>query len=557
MKKEASPNEMHTLTNESLLAFITSDDVKETLQGIRRGIEREMVRVSQSGTLSQRPHPESLGSALTHPYITTDFSEAQLELVTPAVKDRTETFRTLSSLHHFVASNLNDGEFMWAASMPPILPVDNDITIANYGTSNAGMAKMRYREGLANRYGKRMQLISGIHYNYSLPESFWKALHTHTESQLPLETFISERYFHLIRNVLRHGWVIPYLFGASPVADRSYLQDRPHVLNQWDSTTDYLPWATSLRLSNLGYGSSEQSRFPMSFNNKQDYLTSLCHALTQPSDLYAHLTEHQQLNGSVLQLENELYGPVRPKVVNAQMRPLVAMCHYGVEYIELRSLDNNPLLPLGIDELQSQFIDLFLLYSALTPSPEMSEQESTLIMQRQELVAMQGRKPNLMLPTVNGDMLLTDLAKPLMGMLAEMAKSLDDAQETNSYVKAVMREQAKFDDSQLTPSAQILAVMEQESLSFTTLMRRYSGEHKQGYLNDTLSAEEMTQLQSLVDNSLVEQKRLEAENETNFDDYLAQKSQIDCGVPSRGDASQSIPEHLNPSQGNQEHVKPL
>ncbi|MGR5421240.1 glutamate--cysteine ligase [Vibrio sp. PNB22_4_1] len=557
MKKETTPIEVETLVDESLLAFITSDDVKDTLQGVRRGIEREMVRVTQSGALSQRPHPKSLGSALTHPYITTDFSEAQLELVTPAVTDRKETFKTLASLHHFVASHLNEDETMWAASMPPALPLDNDIAIANYGTSNAGIAKTRYREGLANRYGKRMQLISGIHYNFSLPEPFWQALHSHTESQLPLETFISERYFHLIRNVLRNGWIIPYLFGASPAADKSYLQAQPHALDQWDNTTDYLPWATSLRLSNLGYGSSEQSRFPISFNNKQDYLTGLCHALTQPSDQYAHLAQHQQLNGSVLQLENELYGPVRPKVVNAQMRPLVAMCHYGVEYIELRTLDNNPLLPLGIDELQSQFIDLFLLYSALTPSPEMSEQESKLIMQRQELVAMQGRKPNLMLPTVNGDMLLTDLAKPLMGMLAEMAKSLDDAQETNSYVKAVMREQVKFDDSQLTPSAQILAVMEQESLSFTTLMRRYSGEHKQGYLNDTLSAEEMTQLQSLVDNSLVEQKRLEAENEINFDDYLAQKSQIDCGVPSRGDASQSMPEHLNPSQGNKEHVNPL
>lgn len=557
MKKEASPNEMHTLTNELLLAFIASDDVKETLQGIRRGIEREMVRVSQSGTLSQRPHPESLGSALTHPYITTDFSEAQLELVTPAVKDRTETFRTLSSLHHFVASNLNDGEFMWAASMPPILPVDNDIRIANYGTSNAGMAKMRYREGLANRYGKRMQLISGIHYNYSLPESFWKALHTHTESQLPLETFISERYFHLIRNVLRHGWIIPYLFGASPAADKSYLQDKSHPLRQLDSTTDYLPWATSLRLSNLGYGSSEQSRFPISFNNKQDYLTGLCRALTQPSVQYSHLAEHQQLNGAVLQLENELYGSVRPKIVNAQMRPLIAMCHHGVEYIELRSLDNNPLLPLGIDERQSQFIDLFLLYSALSPSPEMSEQERTVIMQRQELVATQGRKPNLMLPTMNGDVLLADLAKPLMNMLAQMATIMDGGQSTNGYEKAVMREQAKFDDSQLTPSAQILAVMEQENLSFTTLMKSYSDEHQQGYLSDTLSVDEMTQLETLVYNSLLEQKQLEAENEANFDEYLAQKSQINCEMPSRADAALSMQRYSMQFQDNKEPAEQL
>lgn len=530
MKNEAPPIEMKTPINESLLAFIASDDVKETLQGVRRGIEREMVRVTPSGELSHRPHPKSLGSALTHPYITTDFSEAQLELVTPAVTDRKETFKTLSSLHHFVASHLYEGESMWAASMPPALPLDSDIAIANYGTSNAGITKTRYREGLANRYGKRMQLISGIHYNFSLPESFWQALHAHTESKLTLETFISERYFHLIRNVLRNGWIIPYLFGASPAADKSYLQDQSHALDTWDNTTDYLPWATSLRLSNLGYGSSEQSRLPMSFNNKQDYLTDLCHALTQPSDQYAHLAEHQQLNGSVLQLENELYGSVRPKIVNAQMRPLVAMCNYAVQYIELRSLDNNPLLPFGLDEQQSQFIDLFLLYSALTPSPDMSEQESTLIMKRQELVATQGRKPSLMLPTMDGDMSLTDLAKPLMSMLTEMAISMDNIKQNNGYEKAVMREQAKLDDSKLTPSAQILALMKQEKVSFATLIQGYSEQHKQGYLSNTLSADEMIQLETFVDKSLLEQKQLEELKEVSFDDYLAQKSQIDCEV---------------------------
>ncbi|PSV31921.1 glutamate--cysteine ligase [Photobacterium sp. GB-72] len=557
MKNKATPIDIETLVDESLLVFIASDDVQDTLQGVRRGIEREMLRVTPSAQLSHRPHPKSLGSALTHPYITTDFSEAQLELVTPAVTGRKETFKKLASLHHFVATHLPEGESMWAASMPPSLPLDSDIAIANYGTSNVGMAKMRYREGLANRYGKRMQLISGIHYNFSLPKPFWQMLHANTESQLPLEDFISERYFHLIRNVLRNGWIIPYLFGASPAADKSYLRDKPYQLLQLDSTTDYLPWATSLRLSNLGYGSSEQSRFPISFNSKQDYLIGLCKALTQPSVQYSYLAEHQQLNGSVLQLENELYGSIRPKIVNAQMRPLVAMCHYGVEYIELRSLDNNPLLPLGIDELQSQFIDLFLLYSALSPSPEISKQERTLIMQRQELVATQGRKPNLMLPTLNGEVLLTDLAKPLMNLLAKMATIMDGGQNTNGYEKAVMREQAKFDTSQLTPSAQILSVMEQENLNFTTLMKSYSDEHQQGYLSDTLSDDEMTQLQMLAYNSLLEQKQLEAGNEENFDEYLAQKRHINCEMPSRADAALSMQRYSMQFQDNKEPANQL
>ncbi|MGF1889809.1 glutamate--cysteine ligase [Photobacterium profundum] len=550
MRNEAIPSEVKTPVIE-MLAFLASDQAKGTLRDVRRGIEREMVRITPNGALSQRPHPLSLGSALTHPYVTTDFSEVQLELVTPAVNERSNTFETLASLHHFVAAKLNEGELMWAASMPPALPDEHDIPIARYGTSNAGMLKARYREGLANRYGKRMQLISGIHYNFSLPDSFWKALHVHTESKLPLETFVSDRYFHLIRNVLRHGWIIPYLFGASPAVDKSYLQGKPRALEQWDETTDYFPWATSLRLSNLGYGSSEQSHFPMSFNNKEEYLTGLCNALTKPSKRYTHLARDQQLNGAVLQLENELYGAVRPKIVNAEMRPLVAMCHYGVQYIELRSLDNNPLLPLGIDELQSQFLDLFLIYSALAPSPKMSEQESTLIMKRQELVATQGRKPGLMLPTMDGDISLVDLAAPLMNTLAEMAKGMSSPQQRDDYESAVMREKAKFEDSALTPSAQVLTRMKQENQSHTTFIHACSQQHMQGYLDKTISLDEMTKLESLAKASLFKQKQLEAVQEVSFGEYVAQKSLIDCDDPSQATSLQPIRCHSPQSQANQ------
>lgn len=539
MSNQATYFKINTPDNQLLLDFLTSDHVQDTLQDIRRGIEREMVRVTASDELSRRPHPKSLGSALTHPYITTDFSEAQLELVTAAVTDRNEMFKSLASLHHFVASKLDEGELMWATSMPPVLPSDHDIAIANYGTSNAGMMKTRYREGLANRYGKRMQLISGIHYNFSLPDSFWQALHTQTESKLPLEDFISERYFQLIRNVLRNGWIIPYLFGASPALDKSYLQEKRHALDKWDDSTNYLPWATSLRLSNMGYGNNEQSRFPMSFNSKQDYLTGLCNALTQPSEQYTHLAKHQQLNDAVLQLENELYGSVRPKIVHAHMRPLVAMCNEGVQYIELRSLDNNPLLPLGIDEQQSQFLDLFLLHSALTPSPEMSEQESTLIMERQELVATQGRKPGLMLPTMEGDVSITDLAQPLMSMLTKMAKSMDSSSRQGGYELAVMHEQAKFYNSSLTPSAKVLSLMKQQKVGFTVFAKRLSAKHMQKHLANPLSANEMAKFTLLVSESLCEQEQLELAQEMSFDDYLTQKSLIDCVLPTKSNRSQS------------------
>ncbi|MUJ37758.1 glutamate--cysteine ligase [Aliivibrio fischeri] len=512
----------------SMLSFFNNENAMSTLHDIRRGIERELIRTTPESRLSNLPHPEELGSALTHPYITTDFAEAQLELVTPAMTERKTTFDSLTSLHHFVATRLPDNEIMWGASMPPELPNDDEIKIAAYGTSNAGQHKVRYREGLANRYGKRMQLISGIHYNFSLPDSFWEILHSHIGSELSLNDFISERYFHLIRNVLRNGWIIPYLFGASPAVDKSYLVNQEHPLRIFDEDTYYLPWATSLRLSNMGYSSNEQSLYPTSFNSKQEYLTDLCHALTTPSARYTHLNTEQQLNGSVLQLENELYGSVRPKIVNDQLRPLYAMCHHGIQYIELRSLDNNPLLPLGISEDQSYFLDAFLTYNALAPSPELTDSERELIARRQELVATEGRKEGLLLPTLQGDIELKDLGFELLDAMIPVATWLDNAFGAQGHKQGVERERVKFIDSKLTPSSKILAMMKEEKLSYKLATQRLSEVHFKQHKNVKINEEEAVNLTRLVTESLIKQQQMEAQQDMSFDEFIQKKNYLQC-----------------------------
>ncbi|WP_375321120.1 glutamate--cysteine ligase [Aliivibrio logei] len=512
----------------SLLSFLNNENAMSTLHDIRRGIERELIRTTPESRISNLSHPEVLGSALTHSYITTDFAEAQLELVTPAMTERKATFDSLASLHHFVATHLPEDEIMWGASMPPALPNDDEIKIASYGSSNAGLHKVRYREGLANRYGKRMQLISGIHYNFSLPDSFWATLHAHLGSELSLNDFISERYFHLIRNVLRNGWVIPYLFGASPAVDKSYLADQEHPLATFDEDTYYLPWATSLRLSNMGYSSNEQSLYPTSFNSKQEYLTDLCHALTTPSARYVHLNAEQQLNGSVLQLENELYGSIRPKIVNDQLRPLYAMCHHGIQYIELRSLDNNPLLPLGISEEQSHFLDVFLTYNALAPSPELTDDERVLIARRQESVAIEGRKEGLLLPTLQGDIELKDLGSELLDAMIPVATWLDNAFSTEEHKQGIKREHTKFVDSNLTPSAQLLAMMKEEKLSYKRATQRLSIVHFKQHQNTKINEEEMARLTRLVTESLVKQQQMETQQDMSFDEFIQEKNHLQC-----------------------------
>ncbi|MEO7761931.1 MAG: glutamate--cysteine ligase, partial [Casimicrobiaceae bacterium] len=270
------------------------------LKGLRRGIEKEGLRVREDGCLATTPHPAALGSALTHPNITTDFSESQLELVTDAHTSVEDCLAQLKTLHQFVYERIGD-EVIWNSSMPCYLPLEKDIPIGRYGTSNVGRAKFVYRTGLANRYGKRMQTISGLHYNFSLPKAVWP---------LPGLSDANEGYFAAIRNFRRHAWMLLYLFGASPAVCATFVHGRPHRLQDLSPGTRYLPHATSLRMGRLGYLSEAQDTLAVSYNSVETYTASLFDALTQPYPPYESIgirsgNEYRQLATTLLQIENE------------------------------------------------------------------------------------------------------------------------------------------------------------------------------------------------------------------------------------------------------------
>ncbi|MED5408796.1 MAG: glutamate--cysteine ligase, partial [Pseudomonadota bacterium] len=179
------------------------------LLDISRGLEKESLRIDRFGTISQEPHPTALGSTLTHPYITTDYAEALLEFITPVKSGVSEMLDFMKDIHHYVYHNLEQ-ESLWVNSMPCILHGDDSIQIARYGSSHVGTMKSVYRSGLAWRYGKLMQTIAGIHFNFSLGDGFWRAWREICGSTLPLRDYKSEGYLGLVRNVYRHGWLIPY-----------------------------------------------------------------------------------------------------------------------------------------------------------------------------------------------------------------------------------------------------------------------------------------------------------------------------------------------------------
>ena len=385
------------------------------LTGLRRGIEKESLRVRPDGALATTPHPARLGSALTHPSVTTDFSESQLELITGVHGSADACLDDLTAIHQAVYRAIGD-ELLWSASMPCRLPADDAIPIGRYGTSNVGRAKNIYRMGLSHRYGRRMQMISGIHYNFSLPE--------------PLP---SEAYFALIRNFRRHSWLLLYLFGASPAVCSSFVAGRAHELERLSEDTLYLPYATSLRMGRLGYQSDAQSSLAVSYNDLESYAASLQEALTKPYPAYEAIgirdgNDYRQLATSLLQIENEFYGTIRPKrVIRPGERPLHALRDRGVEYVEVRLMDLDPFRAVGITAGTMRFLDIFLLHCLLRESPPDTPQEIAAIVGNTHRVAARGREPGLRLRRNSEEVTLAEWSSEILAECAPIAAALDAA----------------------------------------------------------------------------------------------------------------------------------
>ena len=491
------------------------------LDGLRRGVEKESLRVSRDGRLSLRPHPPSLGSPLTHPQITTDFCEAQLELIT-GVHDTPEGCITeLEAIHRFVYHGLDD-ELLWAASMPCLVMEDDEIPVGRYGTSNIGRAKTVYRLGLGHRYGRLMQTISGIHYNFSLPEGFWP-LYAELKGREAGREFVTDCYFALIRNFRRYSWLLIQLFGAAPAICRSFARGGGHGLAGFDEGTLYLPGATSLRMGRLGYQSAAQSSLHISYNSLDSYAATMREALTRPYPPYEDIgmrdgDEYRQLNTALLQIENEFYGAIRPKRrIEPGERPLTALKRRGVEYVEVRCLDINPFLPVGIDAEQIRFLDAFLLWCLLAPSAADSPEESRAMQADQTAVVERGREPGLRLSGGDRD----EWAAAILEQCALAAGLLDGAQGARLSSDAVRERQAHSRDPSLTPSAKVLEAMRNGRQPFFRFALNQSERHRRWFSERPLSVRELVRQEQRAIRSFDEQHRIEAGSPESFDEFLA------------------------------------
>src|SRR5882757_8627349 len=514
---------------ERRLSALVNSGQPQILQGGRKGVEKESLRVRPDGKLATTPHPRSLGSALTNVHITTDYSESLIELVTPAFTTSWELLQYLLDLHQFVYRHLGD-ELLWATSMPGAIERDEDIPIAQFGSSHVGQMKTIYRRGLGLRYGRMMQAISGVHFNYSFPLPFWEMYADIRESRERGTDFISASYFDLLRNYRRYGWIVLYLFGVSPVVCKSFLRGRNAGLENFTNNTLYEPYATSLRMSDVGYRNRNQSGLSVSVNSLDEYVRDLTRAISTVHPPYEAMGvkdadgDYQQVNANILQIENEYYSFIRPKrVARSGERPTKALQRAGVEYVEVRALDVSAFDPVGVNQNKLRFLEAFVALCLLRESAPIGQDEQSSLDANHLLVARRGREPNLMLKRDGRDFSMLEWARELLDAMQGLCELLDHGEAARPYTSALEQQRAKIEDVERTPSARLLTDMRQSGESFFQLAQRMSKLHKDYFLGLYPPNERrLAEFAAAAQESHEAQARIEATDKTDLDTYLAE-----------------------------------
>ena len=510
------------------LKKLINNQQSNALCGGLKGIEKESLRVTPQGKIAQTPHPIGLGSALTNPYITTDYSEALLEFITPPFSKTSEALNFMEAVHSYTYQHLGN-EMLWGTSMPCIVDGDMSIPIANYGNSNIGQMKHVYRIGLWHRYGRSMQAIAGIHFNYSLPEKFWPIYQSLEQDTQTEQDFISQSYMDMTRNLHRYGWLILYLFGASPAICKSFVKGQTHEFDEFDAGTLYKPYCTSLRMSDIGYKNDSQSNINISYNNLDDYVARLIAATKTPFAEYEALGvkgndgRYKQLNANILQIENEYYSNVRPKqITKPGERPSEALKKRGIRYVELRSVDLNPFDPVGMSEQQLHFLEAFMIFCLLADSPPLSVDDKSSVDKNLTLVATEGRKPNLQLSRQNDSISLKSWGLEICSEMTELCNILDADDLTKPYTASLAHQIDKLNDVELTPSARVLNSMIDQQLPFFKFAMHQANKHHEYFNQQTLTDEQLSRLEQASLDSIKEQQHIENSDTLTLEQFLAE-----------------------------------
>lgn len=503
----------------------------EHLTGMLRGIEKEGLRVKPDGFLAQTPHPAKLGSKLTHPFITTDYSESLLELITDPKSSPKDTLNMLRQLHVLVYQGIPEGELMWPLSMPCMLSAkDEDIPLADYGSSNTGKLKTLYRSGLGIRYGRRMQTIAGLHYNLSFGDDLFEAwqAQTPTAQSQTLVEFKNEKYLGLIRNFKRLTSLILYLLGASPSVCPCFVAGREHDLELLNDSTYYRPTATSLRMGKLGYTNSVQEHLDIRYNYLPEYVEGLRRAIQTPHESFEKLGLEDadgnpiQINNHILQIENEYYSPIRPKQITMSGEtPTEALERRGIAYVEFRAIDLDPYSDIGIRLSSACFLEVMALYCLLSDSPDLLPEEEDVLAINLERVVNEGRRKDLHILDNGEEQLLESWMFKHLDRMQPLAALLDAHHGGNDYRAAVALMRGKAGHSDSTISAQVNADSKRLG-SLWQLGFTLAQQHRASLLQQTLSPNTQAKYEVLAEKSMLQQAEIESSETEDFMEFLQQ-----------------------------------
>lgn len=400
--------------------------MKTTIKGDRWlnalfGLERENIRVDKQGVIAQTPHPSVFGDKLKHPYITTDFSESQVEMITPPLPSISETLGFLETIHDLVSLELND-EYLWPQSVPPVLPSEEQIHIAQY--PNMDKKEEEYRENLALKYGRKKQALSGIHFNISLNENLLGQLHQEAEPTIPFSEFTDLVYLKITRQLLRYRWLYVLLFGSSPVVDPSFdlkCRNLPIYLSPKS-------YALSFRNSCFGYGNLEE--LCPNYQSVKGYKQSI----------------ESMVKSGKISAPKELYASVRPKFLNDSE---------SISYIEVRFIDINPMSKIGITPEVLKFIHWLAIYGLLTEEQDdFSANFQSIANQNNENVSHNGLLKNISVISSSGKILNGwNEAQNIINSMTELFNKLEiennDYRNMLFYIKTLANEPEKRDVNQV------------------------------------------------------------------------------------------------------------
>ncbi|MDK0758875.1 bifunctional glutamate--cysteine ligase GshA/glutathione synthetase GshB [Clostridium perfringens] len=403
--------------DKGLLKIIKDESLEDYFIKANFGLEKENVRVTERGNLALTPHPKAFGDREKNAYIKTDFSESQLEMVTPVCNTLEEVYSFICNLNKVVSLEImKNGEFLWPQSNPPILPREEEIPIAKLSNREDEL----YRENLSYKYGKKKQVISGIHYNFSFKEEFIKLLYKELKVEKDFREFKDDIYLRMARNFQKYHWLLIYLTGASPVFHESYIEEIKEEGEILGEDSYYIKDDTSLRNSSYGY------------KNKKDYYVSYNSIGEYASDI-KNLVKDKEI-----QSIKEYYNPIRLKSLGSEDM-LESLLNKGIDYLEVRLLDLDPLSIQGVSKETLYLVHLFMIYTLLKENKEITYKDQEEFFKNHDMVALKGRNEEAVIHENGVPVLLKDKGREILSEMDEIVEILfSNNEEFKNVIKRAL-----------------------------------------------------------------------------------------------------------------------